>query len=173
MVLNSTPTLDSPIKSIGYSYMLEYSLASLPSTAVVTSATVSYDVTAVIAGHVGLDTPVPFQLQVSMHDGVDGQTTYANMFNSPTLDLPVQTILTPGLYTSDISDLSFLKTRSAHFPGGYMALNFTDVGYFYTRGEISLSSSTPVVTINYTLAPEPASLGSLGVGMLMLLRRRR
>ena len=164
-----------------YSGVLEYSLASLPADAVVTRATITCNLLDVSDGltfkpppPVG-PTPPPFMWTIYMYDGKDGQVTLADVSRSPEVFAATETLKassSPSLHTTTlINNVYFLNQRSFWIPSGYLGIELDDTGEAWTGATVDLVVS-PALTLTYTV-PEPASVGMLGVGILMLSRRRR
>jgi hypothetical protein len=160
------PVSDDPARYFGIG-TVEFSLASLPAGAVITSATINYKITQLQYGNA----PAP-HLIVTAHDGVDGVATLADIGKTPSVTVLSQQIPILGVYTSTFTDLSFLNDRGNKLPSGYLGLNFSDNDFGYSESVSVAQADGPHLTITYAL-PEPASVGMLGVGVLMLLRRRR
>jgi hypothetical protein len=151
--------------------VLEYSLGSLPAGAVITGATVAYSLTGVLNGVTfpqGVGTSTPPILSLSMFDGGDGVVTLADMLK-PDVEVGLQTAPVVGLNTFTLADLSGLNLR----PGPYVGFSLLDVGAHGSGASMALGASGPILTIDYVMAPEPASAGVLGAGVVLLLRRRR
>jgi hypothetical protein len=157
-----------------YRATVEFSLQSLPANAVVTSAAFSYEVGAQhFAGALG----GPCPLQIYYQDGVDGVATSADFGRTPSFTLATQMIDKLGVYTAGFADVSPLNNRSSLFPTGYVGFVLASLAWD-TEADIYFSDvppphtqQLPTLTISYVV-PEPGSVGVLGVGMMMLLRRR-
>jgi hypothetical protein len=155
-----------------YAAVMEYSLAALPPQAVITSATVSFQVTGYSLGALyNFYNPPSYEpslLQLYIFDGADGQVSLQDMNQVSILEAT----RTPALGMNDftLTKLSALNDR----PGNFVGFSLFDNRYpgDATSTTISFATSAPTLAITYEV-PEPASAALLVAASGLLLRRPR
>lgn len=155
--------------------ILEYSLASLPGNAIVTSASFTYEVNLVSTS--GDSRPI---LECVLYDGVDGQVTIDDAYKSPFFWVAASGgLASPGIYTTDFSDISELNNRATNFPSGYVGLGIVNsveavqARIWSAEDAQAYGFQAPVITITY-MVPEPGGLALLiAAGAVLLIWRRK
>ncbi len=150
----------------------EYSLASLPNNATVTSGSLSFHVGLYEASSAGSPS-----LSVHLFDGGDGQITYADISKSLVNVAQSQDITGLGVYTTDFMSAWCFNHRDEYFPSGYVGLDLSARVEDHTVKVWSLSDvqygfQPPKIILNYTV-PEPASFPLFGVAAALLFLGRR
>jgi hypothetical protein len=102
-------------------------------------------------------------------------TTFGRYFFSVTFDLPTEAVIVPDASTFYYSIASaaglnlFLKTGSTNYGNGW------GIGptWFGSVGGSYLGNSTPGLTLDATMVPEPSAISLMAVGLGVLFRRSR
>lgn len=152
---------------------LEYSLASLPSDATVTSASFTYTVDLITY-------PPDPSLSLNLYDGGDGATTLADISKNTWNVAQSQDYTSVGVYTTNFFSVIPLNDRAENFPSGYLGLSLfpridgKQTGITSKEYAALLGEQAPVLTITYSV-PEPGSLAVVALTVLapgLMLRRR-
>ena len=107
-------------------------------------------------------------------DAIDLTGGILDIHPSATLDLVAASVdYTAAIWNHNRSFTLIDSSGTASFAGGLFQLDTTGAGAFATEGAWSLSSAGGDVVLNWTTVPEPGVASIGGIGLLLLLRRRR